>query len=112
MHWTLPRMLTGLGFGVATIDQVLPFQCSASVWSVVLVPLPNPVAQQFELLAHVTPLRAFNVERLGFGVATVDQALPFQWAAKVFESKAPNAIVPTDQQFELVTHATEKNWLI
>jgi hypothetical protein len=61
-------MLTELGFGVVTMDHALPFQCSAKVWSVVLVPFPNPVAQQSTLLTQSTPLSAFNVDALGFGV--------------------------------------------
>jgi hypothetical protein len=61
-------MLTELGFGVLTIVHTVPFQCSANVSSVVLVPLPNPVAQQSTLLTQSTPLSAFRVDVLGFGV--------------------------------------------
>jgi hypothetical protein len=61
-------MLTELGFGVVTMDHALPFQCSANVWSVVLVPFPKPVAQQSTLLTQSTPLRTFKVDVLGFGV--------------------------------------------
>jgi hypothetical protein len=76
-------MLTELGFGVATMAHALPFQCSANVWSVVLVPFPNPVAQQSVLLTQSTPLRTFKVDALGFGVGTMDHALPFQCSASV-----------------------------
>ena len=58
-----------------------------------LVPFPNPVAQQSTLLTQSTPLNTFNVDALGFGVGTMDHALPFQCSASVVELKDP---IPTD----------------
>jgi hypothetical protein len=99
-------MLTELGFGVGTIDQAVPSQCSANVWSVVLEPFPNPVAQQSALLTQSTPLNAFDVDSLGSGVETMDHAVPFQCSANVFPSNGPSPTEPTAQQSAVVTQLT------
>ena len=89
-HSTPPRMLTELGFGVGTMDHVDPFQCSASVWSVVFVPFPNPVAQQSTLLTQSTPLNAFNVDALGSGVGTMT-ACPVPVLGQRLPTEGPEA---------------------
>ena len=59
-------------YGVATIDQWLPFQCSASVASRV----PNvlfdfqPTAQQFAGPVHDRPPSCASPARAGFGLRT------------------------------------------
>ena len=82
--WLLP----GLAFGVTTMDQSLPFHCSASVvWA-----SETPTAQQSAALTHTTPLRLVSPDRLGLGVVTIDQTLPFQCSAR---EKMPLLPLPT-----------------
>ena len=101
-------MKFGLGLGVVTIDQVLPFQCSARVLTK-RPALAKPTAQQSEVPVHATAER-LSSEGLGFGVVTIDQALPFQCSASV--TFAPGkSLTPTAQQSEALTHATPRSWL-
>lgn len=85
-----------LVLGVGTMDQALPFQCSAKVWAAAPL-LPYPTAQQSELLAQLTPPIIWEA----LGVVTFDQTVPFQWSASI-SPVAP----PTAQQSELLTQLT------
>jgi hypothetical protein len=58
--------------GVLTMDQVLWCQCS-------MLLAPAPTAQQFDRVIHVTPESVLAPR----GVATMDQAVPFQCSARV-----------------------------
>jgi hypothetical protein len=70
-----------LGFGLATIDQVVPFQRSTSVPSTPPLEL-LPTALQLVALGHVTLESAeFPLE---FGLAMMDQLVPFQCSTSVF----------------------------
>ena len=59
-------------FGVATIDQLVPFQCSARLFCDVDVD-ENPTAAQSLALAHDTPLSCVSFEPTGVGEATIAQ---------------------------------------
>src|SRR6202043_2303081 len=104
VHATAERLSSEvLGLGVVTIDQALPFQCSASVR---FGPSLTPTAQQSEALTHATPRSWFAVSGLGLGVVTIDQALPFQCSASVSATKPLTKEEPTAQQSEALMHAT------
>ena len=71
-----------VGVGLAMIDQVLPFQCSISAWSVNPV-IEFPTATQLVALAHDTPVSALHVAPAELGLATTDQLTPFQRSVSV-----------------------------
>ena len=84
----LRTFCVGLGFGVVTIDQSLPFHSSASVCMVPPLPVDaSPTAQQSEAPAQVTPIRrlflAATPREEALGVVTMDQLMPFHCSAKV-----------------------------
>ena len=58
-------------------DQAVPFQCSRSVLSWWRPRTLNPTAQASDAVLALTPRRLAFTPRLG--VATSDQAVPFQW---------------------------------
>ena len=66
--------------GVLTMDQAVPFQCSARVCALAFGPpgpmLPSPTAQQSEALMQVTALRTLVSVGLVLGVVTIDQVNP------------------------------------
>ena len=69
--------------GEETRLQVLPFQCSITVWSV--VPLSAyPTAQQSAAEVHVTPVSTLGVNELVLAEATIAHAEPFQCSVKVW----------------------------
>src|SRR5262249_56183837 len=93
-------------FGLATMLQAVPFQCSVSVWNTVpaLVEIwKSPTAQTSLAEMAVTPLRwLFSVPSLGLG--TIAQFLPFQCSMNVWATK-PEMIDPTAQTSLLATAA-------
>ena len=71
-----------LGFGLATIVQLVPSQCSAKVCGASFVP-PLPTALQLVSLAHDTPFRLGTVEPSGLGLVSIDHPVPLQCSTKV-----------------------------
>jgi hypothetical protein len=64
------------GRGEVTIDQFVPFQCSArAFWDVDVE--ENPTAAQSVSLAQDTPFHSVSFDPVGFGEATIDQVVPF-----------------------------------
>jgi len=108
---------SAVGFGLPTIDQAVPFQCSASV-----LPVPvrkfwlSPTATQSLVLAHATPLRSEFGRAVGFGLATIDQLDPFQCSTSVCAA-SPFAVwaLPTAKQLSVLGQATsfrnEAGWV-
>ena len=94
-------------FGLVTIDQVVPFQCSTNVllvapgWSKVW-----PTALQFVVLGHDTLSRPLEVTPLGLGLATIDQLVPFHRSTKVAPADPSGEEPPTASQFVVLTHDT------
>ena len=80
MLWPAPGAL-----GLATIDQVVPFHCSANVTR--SEPLnARPAAVQSVVVGHETLLRMLQRAPAAFGLATIDQVVPFHCSTKVFSS--------------------------
>lgn len=101
------RLVCELVLGVVTMDQALPFQCSARVSSEEPLPLSAvPTAQQSELLAQLTPMRSLVCEGLVLGVVTMDHTLPFQCWATLWTVPPLKKVPPTAQQSDAVTQAT------
>ena len=59
-----------------TMDQALPFQCSARVWKAPLLLKELPTAQQSEVVMQATPERRLCCDAPGLGVVTLDQVSP------------------------------------
>jgi hypothetical protein len=92
-----------LGFGLGTVDQVVPFQCSTSV----MFPPPlyaEPTALQLVALGHETlESPEFPIE---FGLATMDQPVPFQCSASVLTAPVLLTDFPTALQLVALEQAT------
>ena len=78
-----------LGVGVGSIDQAVPFHCSARVISPEQNPPLHPVSAEPTPVhavgdVHDMPLRTLALDPLGFGVGWIDQALPSHTSARVF----------------------------
>jgi hypothetical protein len=65
------------------IDQVVPFHCSISVLLSKFAVVELPTAKQLVVLGHAMPSRAASTTPLGFGVLTIDHAVPFQCSTNV-----------------------------
>jgi hypothetical protein len=70
------------GFGVASIDQRVPFQASVNVRRPELVK-SNPTAVHAVAEVHDTPCKPLSVAPVGFGVDWIDHFVPFQVSASV-----------------------------
>jgi len=92
-----------VGFGLPTIDHLVPFQRSTNVLLPEVVE-KKPTAKQLDVLGHVTPSRAESVAPVGFGLATIDQLVPFQCSANVLWP-GPLA-APTAKQLVVLGHDT------
>ena len=103
---TLFRLDDDDGLVVGFIDQLLPFQCSASVFA----PEPFeklPTAKQLFVLGQDTAVRVADVAPLGsFGV-TNPQELPFQCSANGLVAELV-ANTPTAKQLLALGHATPR----
>ena len=86
------------GFGVGSIAQVLPFQCSANVTS---VPLPftySPTAKQETTDGHDTPLRTLDGAPAGSATGGTVHVLPFQRSASAMNAPLAFLSNPTVMQ--------------
>ena len=106
-HATAPRLAAAepLGFGLLTIAQLVPFQCSTNV----LPPVPlshSPTAKQLVVLGHATPANRLSIAPLGLGMATTDHAVPFQCSTNARAKNASAAADPTAKQLVALGHAT------
>jgi hypothetical protein len=92
------------GFGVRSIDQLLPSHRSANVASVFARSVRNPTAVQDFLEKHDTPRRLLLVAPAGFGVRSIDQLAPFHRCARV--TSVPDRLIenPTAIQDRRDTH--------
>jgi hypothetical protein len=102
-HATPYRMtaFVPVGLGLVTIDQLVPFQCSTNV----LVPEPldeKPTAKQLVVLGHETPYKTTKFAPVGWGLATIDQLVPFQRCSKV-DAAGP---LLTAKQLVVLAHDT------
>jgi hypothetical protein len=103
---TLLRLADDDGFAVDTDDQLLPFQCSASVFA----PEPFeklPTAKQLFVAGHDTAVRVADVAPLGSLDARNPQELPFQCSANVSVAELV-ANTPTAKQLFALGHATPR----
>jgi hypothetical protein len=91
--------------GLATIAQVVPFQCSTKVENIGLFVAYSPTALQLVVLEHATSLSEAKVYPLGFGLGTIDQVVPFQCSTNVRDTP-PLALLPTALQLVALGHAT------
>jgi hypothetical protein len=102
--------------GVGTMDQALPFHCSANVCpGAPLMGKVCPTAQQSEVLTQATPERRENVEGFGLGVGTMDQMLPFHCSIKVWPVPPlwlKLSLKPTVQQSAALRQATPERLLV
>jgi hypothetical protein len=70
------------GFGLGTIDQRLPSQRSVSVRGTLPETVKLPTAKQRVGLGHDTPFNWVSTDA-GFGLATIDQLVPFHRSINV-----------------------------
>src|SRR5262245_59464746 len=98
-HVTFSRMdsCAPLLFGLGVTAQLVPFQRSMSVWTV--VPFPYwPTAMQMLTPGHATPNRRLPVAPVGLGLATMAQLVPFQRSTNVPDDS------PTAKQLVVFEH--------
>src|SRR5216684_986236 len=86
--------------GLLTTLQLVPFQCSISVCTALLMPPEDPTAQMSLAATTATPLKLFEVGST-LGLLTTFQLVPFQCSISV--CPAPD---PTAQISEAATTAT------
>src|ERR1700683_2075508 len=80
-HSSSDPVLPPAGSGLGTIDQLVPFQCSMSVWSwSVEVLVLKPTAQPSPGATSATPSKLAVVPD-GTGSCSPVHAVPFQWSA-------------------------------
>src|SRR5439155_807196 len=72
-------------FGLATMLQLVPFQCSTNVWLVVPL-LYEPTAQTLLAEMTATPVRLLDAAPAGFGLGTTLQLEPSQCSIRVLLS--------------------------
>ena len=92
VHDTPPSVLPllPLGFGLRTIDHVVPLKCSTSVFLAEPVRL-SPAATQLVALVHDTSSSSAADEPGTPGPALIDHFVPFQRSARVVVSTEPTA---------------------
>jgi len=100
VHTTPERRLSvpPVGSCVGWIDQLVPFQLSASVSEMPEAFVKLPTAWQSLADVHETPERRLSVAPTGFGVDCIDQLVPFQLSARPEGDTAPEAELPTASQ--------------
>src|SRR5439155_7564474 len=94
-----------VGFGLVTIDQLVPSQCSTNVFSTNEESVYSPTASQLDVLGHDTPLRTGDVAPLGLGLVTIDQLVPFQRSTNVLFAELVE-YSPTASQLVVLGHDT------
>jgi hypothetical protein len=67
-----------IGFGLGTVDQVLPFQCSISVRSVLLRGVVVKPTAQPSVRLRSTTLRMVGLRPAGDGIVAAVHLVPFQ----------------------------------
>jgi hypothetical protein len=77
-------MAMPVGLGLVTMDQVLPFHCSTSVFPSDEESAYLPTAKQLVVVRHDTPFSTLSVAPTGLGLGTTDQRVPFQRSISVF----------------------------
>ena len=70
--------------GLATIDQLVPFQRSMSVLVADDAVEELPTAKQFVVVGHDTSASALPIAPEALGLATIDHFAPFQYSISVF----------------------------
>jgi hypothetical protein len=94
--------------GLATTDQLVPFQRSTKVLSPFVLSVCVPTAKQLVVLRHFTAVRELsNPGNVGPG--TVDQLVPFQRSIRVLREVATE--YPTAKQLVVLAHARPPNVL-
>jgi hypothetical protein len=91
------------GSGLVMVDQEVPFQDSARVWSSPEPFTSLPTAMQLLALAHEMPLRMASEPVVG--VVVTDHDVPFQDSAKV-TSVDPLERAPAARQLVVLAHDT------
>src|SRR6202035_2490116 len=97
------------GLGVVWIDQLVPFQPSATVAALAASEPEDPTAVHALAELHDTPFITLNCAPFGLGVDWIDQLVPFQRSANV--TAAPPLFVnsPTAVHSLAEVHATPFN---
>ena len=93
-----------VGFGLAMIDQLVPFHCSTN-GTVTEPEVEVPTATQLVGLGHDTPFNAFDDAPSTVGLGRADQLIPSHCSANV---ALPEAVEtwPTATQLMALEHAT------
>ena len=92
--------------GAATIDQLLPFQCSINPVRGEPPVEEFPTAKQSVVLVHATPGSSLK-SAPWFGLATIDQIVPFHRTMNVFQWTRSLVDTPTAKQSDALAHATD-----
>ena len=101
-HDTPSSTPSGLARGVASTDQLVPFQSSANGTSEVPLEVP-PTAMQLATLVHDTLARLTMSPELAPGVWFIDQAVPFHVS---MSEAGPALSTPTATQNVALVHDT------
>ena len=103
-HETPLKLVVPEGLGLATIDQVVLFHCSASDFWV--VPLEEePTAKQLVVVGHDTPFKTVEVDPARLGLATIDHVVLIHCSTNDFWV-VPLEEEPTAKQLVVVGHDT------
>ena len=77
-------LAAGSGLGLVLTAQLVPFQRSMNVCTDVLLYRTVPTAKQLVVLGHDRSSSQLLVAPAGFGLATIDHAVPFHRSTSVF----------------------------
>jgi hypothetical protein len=97
------------GVGLVRMDHALPFQRSIRVVCVLPV-FVDPTAKQLVVAGHATAWSALVLAPEGFGLAVIDQDVPFQRSISVLVVD-PVVENPTATQFVDEVHLTDRSRL-
>ena len=95
-----------VGLGLLTIDHVLPFQRSTSVFAAVSVS-SMPTAKQLVAVGHDTPARSTMSAADVLAGGTIDHFVPFQCSINAVSASSPST-EPTAKQLVAARRTTRR----
>jgi hypothetical protein len=99
-----------LGVGLATIDQVVPFQRSMSTCGAELF-ADLPTAMQLDTVEHEMPARFAETAPAGIGMLTIDQLVPFHRSTSGRCAQHVAGAEPTAKQLVVLAQETAESEL-
>src|SRR5207302_341629 len=98
----------GLGLGLGTIDQLMPFHRSMrGTTAPELLAMETPTAKQLVVPVHDTPYSALYLAPGGLRLGTIDQLVPLHRSTSVtYVKEGLSKEVPTAKQLLVLVHDT------